>query len=428
MSSIAKTNISLSKKDLTRSRIPPVASRNVVFYHKATLGSSTINLLSLTMPSSQMPNAVQATNAEISGAQLVINKKNLSLVSSSKGPLVQNLDYVVVDSNTISLLSPLYASGAESNEIFVGTINSAPISDLVVASAKTITKTYTLAAGSTILNLGQEYKVGENPNEKVGIIKVYVNGVLAIRGVDYNEVDSGNGYGTTIQFLVAPATIAYSVVVDFGVMAITDNNALGTIQTLAGSIKKIADDLSVVAGTSSTDYYTASPSDIERRTFGDSVLSHESRIGVLENKIIPICAYSASTSSVNTTTQAESDVIYTTKEFDDLGIYNVITGVGTIPQTGKYEIKAQVSFSSSSDQVNRYVRLAIQKNGSIIATNQEWFGALTLENRYGHITKVVSFTKNETFKISISASQQQGVKSLDGSSLTNYFSIVYVGP
>jgi LysM repeat protein len=282
MSSIAKTNISLSKKDLTRSRIPPVASRNVVFYHKATLGSSTINLLSLTMPSSQMPNAVQATNAEISGAQLVINKKNLSLVSSSKGPLVQNLDYVVVDSNTISLLSPLYASGAESNEIFVGTINSAPISDLVVASAKTITKTYTLAAGSTILNLGQEYKVGENPNEKVGIIKVYVNGVLAIRGVDYNEVDSGNGYGTTIQFLVAPATIAYSVVVDFGVMAITDNNALGTIQTLAGSIKKIADDLSVVAGTSSTDYYTASPSDIERRTFGDSVLNHEGRITILE--------------------------------------------------------------------------------------------------------------------------------------------------
>ena len=280
MSSIAKTNISLSKKDLTKSRIPPVASRNVVFYHKATVGAVTINLLSLTMPSAEMPNAVQATVAEISGAQLTINKKNLSLVSSAKGPLIQNLDYTVVDSTTIQLLSPLYASGAESNELFVGTINSAPISDLVVASAKSITKTYILSVGSTTLNLGQEYKVGENPNEDVGIIKVYVNGILAIRGTDYNEVDSGNGYGTTIQFIVAPPTVDYQVVVDFGVMSITDNDAIGAIENLAGSIKKIATDLADIAGTTATDYYTASPSDTERRVFGDKVLSLDSKYDV----------------------------------------------------------------------------------------------------------------------------------------------------
>jgi len=280
MSSIAKTNISLSKKDLTKSRIPPVASRNVVFYHKATVGAVTINLLSLTMPSAEMPNAVQATVAEISGAQLTINKKNLSLVSSAKGPLIQNLDYTVVDSTTIQLLSPLYASGAESNELFVGTINSAPISDLVVASAKSITKTYILSVGSTTLNLGQEYKVGENPNEDVGIIKVYVNGILAIRGTDYNEVDSGNGYGTTIQFIVAPPTVDYQVVVDFGVMSITDNDAIGAIENLAGSIQKIATDLADIAGTTAADYYTASPSDTERRVFGDKVLSLDSKYNV----------------------------------------------------------------------------------------------------------------------------------------------------
>lgn len=280
MSSIAKTNISLSKKDLTKSRIPPVASRNVVFYHKATTGSLTINLLSLITPSAEMPNAVQATAAEISGAQLSVNKKNLSLVSSSKGPLIQNLDYIVVDSATIQLLSPLYASGAENNELFVGTINSAPISDLVVASAKSITKTYTLAVGQTILNLGQEYQVGANPNEDIGIIKVYVNGMLTRRDIDYTEVDSGNGYGTTIQFFVAPASIAYEVTVDFGVMSITDNDAIGAIENLAGSIKKIADDLSIVAGTSATDYYTASPSEVERRTFGDKVLSLDSKYDV----------------------------------------------------------------------------------------------------------------------------------------------------
>jgi hypothetical protein len=275
MSSIAKSNISLSKKDLTKSRIPPVASRNVIFYHKATLGDLSINLLALSMPSAEMPTATQATNSEISGAQLIINKKNLDLTSSSKGKLIQDLDYIVIDSYTISLTGPYTGIGAEFDEIFVGTINSAPVSDLVVASAKSVDKTYELAIGSTILNLGREYKVGENPSEDVGSIKVFVNGILALRGIDYNEVDSGNGYGTTIQFAVAPVGTSHQVVVDFGVMSITDNNAIGAIENLAGSIKKIADDLAVVAGTAANDYYSASPSEVERRTFGDMVLDHD---------------------------------------------------------------------------------------------------------------------------------------------------------
>lgn len=283
MSSIAKANISLSKKDLIKSRIPPVASRNVVFYHKATLGDLSINLLALSMPSAEMPTATQATNSEISGAQLVINKKNLDLTSSSKGKLIQDLDYIVIDSYTISLIGPYAGIGAEVDEIFVGTINSAPVSDLVVASAKSVDKTYELAIGSTILNLGREYKVGENPSEDVGSIKVFVNGILALRGIDYNEVDSGNGYGTTIQFLVAPVGTSHQVAVDFGVMSITDNNAIGAIENLAGSIKKIADDLAVVAGTAANDYYSASPSEVERRTFGDTVLSLDLKYNTTQN-------------------------------------------------------------------------------------------------------------------------------------------------
>lgn len=283
MSSIAKANISLSKKDLIKSRIPPVASRNVIFYHKATLGDLSINLLALSMPSAEMPTATQATNSEISGAQLVINKKNLDLTSSSKGKLIQDLDYIVIDSYTISLIGPYAGIGAEVDEIFVGTINSAPVSDLVVASAKSVDKTYELAIGSTILNLGREYKVGENPSEDVGSIKVFVNGILALRGIDYNEVDSGNGYGSTVQFLVAPVGTSHQVAVDFGVMSITDNNAIGAIENLAGSIKKIADDLAVVAGTAANDYYSASPSEVERRTFGDTVLSLDLKYDTTQN-------------------------------------------------------------------------------------------------------------------------------------------------
>ena len=274
MSSIAKANISLSKKDLTKSRIPLVSSRNIAFYHKATVGSLSIDLLALSMPS-EMPTMVQATADEISGARLLINKKNLSLVSSANGPLIQGMDYVVTSSTTIQLIGLYEASGAESGEIFVGTINSAPVSDIVVASARSVDKTYTLAVGQTTLNLGREYEVGMNPNDDIGSIKVFVNGVLAHRDSDYAEVDSGSGYGTTISFFAAPVSIPYQVAVDFGVMSISDNDAIGTMESLSGAVIKIAADLADVAGTNITDYLTANPSEVERRAFGDMVLDHE---------------------------------------------------------------------------------------------------------------------------------------------------------
>ena len=156
MSSIAKSNISISKKDLNKSRILPVGSRNIVFYHKASEGDLSIDLQALNMPAEV--NLSQATLEEINDARLYNNRKNLSLFSSSKGPLIQGLDYIVTSSYTISLIGAVYSGGAEEDEIFAGTINSSPVSDLAVASARSVIKKYTLAIGQTTLNLGREYK------------------------------------------------------------------------------------------------------------------------------------------------------------------------------------------------------------------------------------------------------------------------------
>jgi hypothetical protein len=292
MSSIAKTSISLSKKDLTKSRIPPIGTRNVVFYHKATAGDLTIDLLSLVMPSAEMPSAVQATPDELSSARLTINKKNLNLVSSTKGQLIQNLDYLVVDSSTINLIGPYESIGAEIDEIFIGTIVSVPISDLVTASSRNVVRSYTLPIGQTTLNVAQEFKVNQYSSENIGIVKVFVNGVLAFRNTgnsssvldkDYYEVDSGNGFGSTIEFNIAPISAAHNIIIDFGVQAITDFDAIGTIESLSGSVKKIADDLAVIAGTSSNDYIASNPSEVERRAFGDNVLDLLDRVYALEN-------------------------------------------------------------------------------------------------------------------------------------------------
>ena len=294
MSSIAKTSISLSKKDLAKSRISPVGYRNVVFYHRATAAQSTINLMALTLPSAEMPTVVQATTEELGSARLIVNKKNLKLTSSMKGDLIQGLDYIVADSTTILLIGPYETIGAEVDEIFVGVIVQAPVSDLVVASSKNVVRSYTLPIGQNTLNLAHEYKVNEYSSENIGIIKLFVNGVLALRNTgnsavsldkDYYEVDSGSGFGSTVYFNVAPVGTVHEIVVDFGVQAITDFNAIGAIESLSGSVKKIADDLAVIAGTTPGDYLNANPSDVERRGFGDMVLDHEVRIDAAETAI-----------------------------------------------------------------------------------------------------------------------------------------------
>jgi hypothetical protein len=291
MSSIAKTSISLSKKDLAKSRISPVGYRNVVFYHKATAAQSTINLMALTLPSAEMPTVVQATTEELGSARLIVNKKNLKLTSSMKGDLIQGLDYIVADSTTILLIGPYETIGAEVDEIFVGTIVQAPVSDLVVASSKNVVRSYTLPVGQNLLNLAHEYRVNEYPSENIGIIKIFINGVLAFRNTgnssttldrDYYEIDSGTSSGSTVYINVAPVGIANEIIVDYGVQAITDFNAIGAIESLSGSVKKIADDLAVIAGTTPGDYLNANPSDVERRGFGDQVLDHEVRIDAVE--------------------------------------------------------------------------------------------------------------------------------------------------
>jgi hypothetical protein len=374
MSSIAKTSISLSKKDLTKSKNTLIASRNIVFYHKATKGQTTINLNSLSMPS-EMPTQVQATADEISGARLSIFKKNLKLVSSSNGELIQGLDYLVVDSYTISLIGPyITTSGAEASEIFVGTVVGSPMSDLTVVSTQNVIKTYTLAIGQNILNLAQEYQIGVNPLENIGSMKIWVNGVLAIRSSDYIEVDGGTGFGSTIQFLSSPTSTPWQIVVDFGVRAITDTNAMGTIESLSGSILKIATDLADVAGTSATDYLTANPSEIERRTYGDSVLSLLSRVSALESAIAaqPLTIMYRSTVGQSIANNSVALMSYETQEYSNAPAGSVVSGSGafsfTVPAgyAGTYDISASfgLAVGLASTPVQTYIY--ILKNGSSV--------------------------------------------------------------
>jgi len=272
MPSITKSSKSLSKLDLPNGRMNFFGVRKSVFYHKALSGSKTIDLSNLTMPSTEFPSVAQITLEEITASNLFTNKKNLKLSSVSKGELFQGLDYVVTSSTTIKLIGIYDIEGAEADEIFVGEIALVPLNDVVPATGKIETKTYDVAIGQTTIALGKPYKIGVNPLEKVGAIKVFINGALALRSVDYNEVDSGNGYGSTIQLITTPVS-ALKLAVDFGLTAITDNNSINILENMGGILLKLATDLSVLSGQPVSDYYNASASEIERADFGQTVLN-----------------------------------------------------------------------------------------------------------------------------------------------------------
>jgi len=440
MSSIAKTGISISKKDLVKSRIPPVASRNVVFYHKALSGDMVINLLALTMPSSEIPTATQASIDELSGARLTVNKKNLKLTSSYKGELIQGMDYLVIDSMTIKLIGIYESTGAEPEEIFIGIINSAPVSDLVVASAKSVDKTYTLNVGQTTLNLAQEYKVGFNPNDDIGVIKVFVNGVLAIRDTDYQEVDSGNGYGTTIEFFVAPPSIPYQVVVDFGVMSITDNDAIGAIESLSGSIKKIADDLSVVAGTSANDYLNANPSEVERRAFGDMVL----RLNKILDVEVPVVTDWVDTGPITITATTTNPTKATTKQQDSVRWrqvgdsyeveyrYNAASATGAANGSGDYVFSLPNGVEITDDISNQTSVANLYLNPQALGT-MEVVGVVGGSGSAAGLIKTAVKYSSNSFRIrgenefNTSATVSSGNYALNQANLFFYFTVKFRG-
>lgn len=503
--SISKESNALVKKDVSKSRLNPISAKKISFAHQVTSGQVglvvvPISLLALNTPTEMVLNGyVQATQSEINGANLAITKKSLNLISSLKGPLFPNKHYVVVDNYTINLIGDL-AAQLELNEIIFGTIDS-QIGDLVPASVRRRVKTVSVAAGQTTANLGLEFQVGSNLNERVGDIivqarskdnsatsvKYYISnsqsianntlttvqwnsvigtdlysamntstGVLSIKvpgryrvdtGIlgpstatgqsvvyiykntvliktlglansafqitptvsdtfdcivgdlieikffqssgapytinpsntynwfsldpvgldssalyrntgnsstvldgDYYEVDSGNGFGTTIVLNKAPVG-ALDLVVDYGPTTITNNDSLGTLQSLMGSMIKMAKDLAIVFGGSQSDYLSANPSEVERRTFGDSVLSLLTRVLNIESKTT-IVMFKANSLTPIAITSANSQV--TNLKMNNIVVdthngWNATTGLWTVPvgQSGYYRASAKTQGSLS---------------------------------------------------------------------------------
>jgi hypothetical protein len=273
----------LRKSDLENQKIPAIGFTKTYFSHKATAGSTGINLASLTLPPELSANGItNPPTSQLTGAQLLFYKNNLTLVSSARGILQQGLSYSIASSSQINFIGFTALAG----EIFTGTIDYTAQTGVKVVDASPINATGTLAATTTDFNVGIPFKVGQYSTTQIGGVMVFLDGVIQFRNTgnssvtldgNYREVDAGSGLGTIIRFNLAdPDNVRNVLVVSNGLLSERpDGSMMAVIETLQGQVNTMAAYVAALAGQTPTTVLGSSPSNVDLKAFGDRVLAVE---------------------------------------------------------------------------------------------------------------------------------------------------------
>lgn len=355
MSVTGKGSLSIRKEDVREQKSLTVGFKKITFAHKATLGATGINLGSLTVPTEM--SSVGFTNptaAELLAAQLLFYRKNLTLVSSIKGPLMDYLSYDISSSSRISF----NGFTAEDGEIFIGTIDYNARNGFPLVDAAPLVSSGTLAVAVTDFNVGQMFEVNKYSSQQVGAVIVYRNGVQQFRNTgnsstvldaNYYEVNNGSGTGQIIRFNNAPVGDSDSIlVVSNGLLAYNpDGSALQQIEALAGKIDAMVPTLADLAGVPETDFQAA-PSNVDLKSFGDAVLSQGTRITTLETEETYACLVVASGATTIAASSVDTKILYNSIVRDVYSSFNTSTNTWTCPSTGWYRIIASIRFDTAA--------------------------------------------------------------------------------
>jgi hypothetical protein len=279
MSVTGSGSLSLRKVDLEGSKPIAIAFKKLIFANKATSGDTGITLTSLVAPTEMSSvGFVQPTADELTSAQILFFRKNLKLISSSRGELMDFLSYTIASNTRINF----NGFTADPNEIFVGVIDHQPTTGLEVVDASPLIATGILTAGLQNFNTGSAFEVNKYPTTQVGNVIVYVDGVQQFRNTgnavaypsadgNYQEIDNGSGLGSVIRFNNTALYSRNILVVSNGLLVNRPSSSRDqALESLAGQVDKMIPDLAVVAGFPTTKYQAA-PNNVDIKTFGDNV-------------------------------------------------------------------------------------------------------------------------------------------------------------
>lgn len=283
MSIIGKDTTILKKKDLKESRNPGDGFTKLVFAHKASAGETGIDLGALVTPTEM--SALGFTNpspSRLLEAKLFQFKDNLKLQSSSKGVLMQSLSYRIASNGRITF----EGFTAEDGEIFIGVIDSNPVSGIQVIDAKQPVASGDLPDGDT------DFAIGFSTSTTDDNIVVFRNGLEQKRNTNnsstvtdgnYYVVDNGSGFGNVIRFnTAASAQDDYIKVTAIGgVVESPTNSTWDELEKVQGQVDALVPTVSALAGVPETDFQAA-PNNVDLKQFGDRVLQAETDIDDLE--------------------------------------------------------------------------------------------------------------------------------------------------
>lgn len=373
-----KEDIGFRKKRVPETSQGVAVPSIIRFAHKFTGGEVSFSLLNMTTPTLEMPGFTNPSPSVIAGSGIAANSSALRLYISSGGRMVEFESYKVFGS-TIQFLGVL-ANGMPANTIVYGEIAAVAANPIVVGDGRFIRKSYSLAVGATSCPLGITYKVGVNlgTSDQIGDIKVYRNGVLQMRNVgnataavnadgNYQEIDAGNGYGTSITFNTPPVGQADSILVEMGYQIASGQMQIWSdIERLQGAIQALAVDAAIGFGQPIANYLSANATELERRAFGDSLTSALARLGVLEAKARGWLFLNTSNGSGSTATRIRRFSAVNQNQSNNLFTYADSAANGASVTFLK---RCLINISYSDSVASNGLIFGVSRNASSLTTN-----------------------------------------------------------
>ena len=299
MSIIGTGTTSLRKQDVAQQIHSGTAYKTLVFAHKATLGATGVDFTALVQPPEMASlGFTNPASSDILSANILFYKTNLTVMSSMRGALIQNLSYTVPTSARINFQGFTAADG----EIFTFSLQVGVKDGLNIVDASPVVATGELAVGSTDFVVGTPYEVGKFSGQQVGAVLVFRNGQIQFRntgngtsGGNYQEVDAGNGLGSIIRFNNPPLLQTDNIVVwGHYLTQKPDGSMMAAIESLAGQIDKIVPIVADAAGVP-TSSMQAAPNNQDLKAFGTTVYNHDVQITSQGSRITAIESRSVTT-------------------------------------------------------------------------------------------------------------------------------------
>ena len=286
-----KNSIHYTRKDTDTSKSIAVGFKKMKFWHEPTQGDTVIDLNSLTFPSSGVPtNATQPSATELTGAKLLINKDNFTLISSLSGVL--DFDSYEITGNMEITLS----EGTEEGELFTGIIDHVPRTGLQVLDTVPGVQTFTLTAGSDEVVTSTNFELNAHPTKQIGAVMVFLDGQLMLRNVsnvaaapaadgNYQELGTGSS-GSSIKFNETSGVDREVQIVPTATFNVAPTDTMmALIEKVAGENNKIIPTVAALAGVPESTF-TSAPSAVDGANFGQRVVDLENLYDKTQTKLL----------------------------------------------------------------------------------------------------------------------------------------------